>query len=63
MAYSKEDIKYAYDYSSKVWNELMRRHRERPGYWIGANDVSDIVMNAILCALDEKSMPDDFRNI
>ena len=63
MPYKREDIKYASDYSHKVWEELMRRHREHEGYWIGANDVSDIVMNAILYALDGKQMPESFENI
>lgn len=63
MGYTKEDIKYASEYSHNVWQELMRRYKEREGYWISANDVSDIVMNAILYTLDEKSMPENFETI
>lgn len=58
-----DDLVYASKYSQRVWEELMRRAREKSGYWIGANDVSDIVLNAILNALDNKKMPESFENI
>ena len=58
-----DDLVYASKYSQRVWEELMRRTREKSGYWIGANDVSDIVLNAILNALDNKKMPESFENI
>ena len=50
----KEDkeklYKYADDYSHKVWEELMHKFNTIEGYYIGANDVSDIVLNAIIDA-------------
>ena len=52
---NKDDLIYASKYSQRVWEELMRRAREKSGYWIGANDVSDIVLN--------KKMPESFENI
>ena len=58
-----DNLKYASEYSDKVWKELMRRYREHEGYWIGANDVSDIVLNAIFNALDNRTMPEDFTHI
>lgn len=56
-------VDYANEYSHKVWEELMRRFKENENFSIGANDVSDIVLNAILNALDDMKMPSDFTKI
>lgn len=48
----KEKIyKYANDYSHKVWKDLMQKFHTIEDYYIGANDVSDIVLNAIIDVL------------
>ena len=54
MKMKKEDkekiYKYADDYSHKVWKDLMQKFHTIEDYYIGANDVSDIVLNAIIDA-------------
>lgn len=60
---NKEQIDYADKYSHAVWKELMRRFEEDEKYYIGANDVSDIVLNAILNALDGMRWPKRFNKI
>lgn len=53
---SKNEIhKYASDYSHKLWNKIMKHWRDNKDYHIGANDVSDFVMNAIIDALNDMS--------
>ena len=50
---SREDIiSFADYYSHHVWNDLMEKRRKLPNYTIGCNDVSDIVLNAIIDAFD-----------
>ena len=47
---SKSEIDFANRYSKDVWEKLMSKFKEVEGYSIGCNDVSDIVLNAILNA-------------
>ena len=61
--YMSDDLAYANKYSSMVWDELMYQFKKRPGqypdgFWIGANDVSDIVLNAILDTLNGRKFPE-----
>ena len=58
MALTKEQIEYAGDYSISVWKHLMENFDKIENYWIGANDVSDLVLNAILNAFDGMKFPD-----
>ena len=51
------DSEYASKYSHLVWKNLMKQFEVIPNFSIGANDVSDLVMNAILDALDGKRYP------
>jgi hypothetical protein len=51
------DNEYASKYSHLIWKNLMKQFDAIPSFSIGANDVSDIVMNAILDALDGKRYP------
>lgn len=47
---SKSEIDFADRYSKDVWEKLMSKFKAVKGYRIGCNDVSDIVLNAILNA-------------
>lgn len=47
---TKPEINFASDYSKMVWEKLMSKFSAIEGYQIGANEVSDIVLNAILNA-------------
>ena len=47
---SKSEIDFADRYSKDVWEKLMSKFKAVEGYSIGCNDVSDIVLNAILNA-------------
>ena len=47
---NKKLNKYASGYSRKVWEYLMDCFRNIPDFQIGCNDVSDLVLNAILDA-------------
>lgn len=49
-ALSKSEIDFADAYSKGVWGKLMSKFKNTKGYRIGCNDVSDIVLNAILDA-------------
>lgn len=40
--------KFANRYSHNIWEQLMQRFEEDDKFYIGANDVSDYVLNAIL---------------
>lgn len=62
LEYMTDDMAYANKYSSLVWDELMYQFKKKPGqypdgFWIGANDVSDIVLNAILDTLNGRKFP------
>ena len=48
-------LNYASDYSHKLWCKLMKQFRKDENYSIGANDVSDFVLNAIIDALNNMS--------
>lgn len=48
--YAKTETEYADKYSRDVWEKLMSKFKTIEGYRIGCNDVSDIVLNAILNA-------------
>lgn len=45
---NKDVNEFADKYSYKIWLELMNNFKTIEGYQIGANDVSDIVLNAII---------------
>lgn len=45
---NKEVSEFADKYSHAIWLELMNNFKIIEGYKIGANDVSDIVLNAII---------------
>ena len=45
---NKDIIKYADNYSHKIWRKLMDNFKNIKDYYIGCNDVSDIVLNAII---------------
>lgn len=45
---NKEVSEFADKYSHAIWIELMNNFKTIEGYKIGANDVSDIVLNAII---------------
>ena len=45
---NKDIIKYADNYSHAIWNKLMDNFKKIKDYHIGCNDVSDIVLNAII---------------
>ena len=45
---NKDVNEFADKYSYKIWIELMNNFKTIEGYEIGANDVSDIVLNAII---------------
>ena len=47
---SKSEIDFADTYSKGVWEKLMSKFKNTKEYRIGCNDVSDIVLNAILDA-------------
>jgi hypothetical protein len=47
---SKSEIDFADKYSHDVWEKLMSKFNSIEGYSIGCNDVSDIVLNAVLNA-------------
>ena len=49
-----EEVEYADKYSHDVWEKLMSKFKNIEGYSIGCNDVSDIVLNAILNAFKWK---------
>ena len=55
MINKNEIHKYASDYSHKLWNKIMKHWRDNKDYHIGATDVSDFVMNAIIDALNDMS--------
>lgn len=44
----KDVIAFADEYSRKVWEKLMENFKKIKGYGIGCNDVSDIVLNAVI---------------
>jgi hypothetical protein len=50
----KEPISYeelqefANQYSHNIWEQLMQRFKADDKFYIGANDVSDYILNAIL---------------
>lgn len=46
--FSKSEIGFADTYSKGVWEKLMLQFKNTEGYYIGCNDASDIVLNAIL---------------
>lgn len=50
-ATNKVIIDYASEYSHKVWEYLMKQFDNNKNFYIGANDVSDLVLNAILDAM------------
>ena len=50
-ATNKDIIDYASEYSHKVWEYLMKQFNNNKNFYIGANDVSDLVLNAILDAM------------
>ncbi len=59
----KEEVKsqnnireYAGEYSHKVWEYLMKCFENDKNFHIGANDVSDLVLNAIIDALQGMKM-------
>ena len=45
---NKDVNEFADKYSHKIWIELMNNFKTIEDYQIGANDVSDIVLNAII---------------
>jgi len=45
---NKDYIKYADNYSHEIWHKLMDNFKNIKDYHIGCNDVSDIVLNAII---------------
>ena len=45
---NKDVIKYAGNYSRAIWHKLMDNFKNIKDYHIGCNDVSDIVLNAII---------------
>ena len=45
---NKDVIKYAGNYSHAIWHKLMDNFKNIKDYHIGCNDVSDIVLNAII---------------
>ena len=45
---NKDFIKYADNYSHEIWHKLMDNFKNIKDYHIGCNDVSDIVLNAII---------------
>lgn len=47
---NKDIIKYADNYSHAIWHKLMDNFKNIKDYHIGCNDVSDIVLNAIIDA-------------
>lgn len=54
---SKDNIReYADEYSHKVWEYLMKSFENDKNFYIGANDVSDLVLNAIIDALQGMKM-------
>lgn len=60
--YSREDVEYASTYSTMIYDYLSEEFRKHPeemptSYWIGANDVSDYVLNAILNTIDGHKYP------
>lgn len=48
---NKDIINYASEYSNKVREYLMKQFDTNKNFYIGANDVSDLVLNAILDAM------------
>lgn len=57
------NIEYASRYSKIIWKELMDKFDNDPNFYIGANDVSDYVLNAILDALDGYKEPRKYNYI
>lgn len=53
---------YASNYSRMVWEDLMKQFEDIPDFYIGCNDVSDIVMNAILNALKGQKYPKRYKS-
>jgi len=47
---NKDINKYADNYSHEIWHKLMDNFKNIKDYYIGCNDVSDIVLNAIIDA-------------
>lgn len=45
---NKDVIEFANKYSHAVWEKLMDKFKKNENYSIGCNDVSDIVLNAII---------------
>lgn len=52
-------IEYANKYSTLIWKRLMDNFDKNENYYIGCNDVSDIVFNAILDAFEGLRLPDE----
>jgi hypothetical protein len=50
---TKEQVAYASRYSNAVWQQLMINFDKIKDYHISCNDVSDLVMNAILDAFND----------
>ena len=67
----KSVIEFADEYSRNVWEKLMANFNDIDGYSIGCNDVSDIVLNAIIDACNwnktmtqkEKDLEDLFQTL
>lgn len=67
----KSVIEFADEYSRNVWEKLMANFNDIEGYSIGCNDVSDIVLNAIIDACNwnktmtqkEKDLEDLFQTL
>ena len=47
---NNEILEYADKYSHDIWEKLMLKFKTTESYTIGCNDVSDIVLNAIIDA-------------
>ena len=45
---NRDVIEFADKYSHTIWEELMNKFKKNENYHIGCNDVSDIVLNAII---------------
>ena len=52
-------IEYANKYSTLIWKRLMDNFDKDKNYYIGSNDVSDIVFNAILDAFEGLRLPNE----
>lgn len=57
------ELEFADKYSKDVWEKLMTNFKTIQGYHIGCNDVSDIVLNAILDAFKWREQEDSLALI